>query len=63
MKIVLSRARKAGVRGVSLLSKEKKNRKTKSRLQRAAGDFFSSPKADEADWKWRKMKTNGLNYP
>jgi len=44
MKIVLSRARKAGVRGVSLLSKEKKNRKTKSRLQRAAGDFFLHPR-------------------
>jgi hypothetical protein len=46
MKFVLSRARKAGVRGVSLLSKEKKkkNRKTKSRLPRAAGDFFLHPR-------------------
>jgi hypothetical protein len=44
MKIVLSRARKAGVRGSACYRKRKKNRKTKSRLQRAAGDFFLHPR-------------------
>jgi hypothetical protein len=44
MKIVLSRARKAGVRGGQLAIEREKNRKTKSRLQRAAGDFFLHPR-------------------
>jgi len=46
-----------------LLSKEKKKQKNKIQTPEGSRGFFSSPKADEADWKWRKMKTNGLNYP
>jgi len=62
MKIVLSRARKAGVRGSACYRKRKKQ-KNKIQAPEGSRGFFSSPKADEADWKWRKMKTNGLNYP
>jgi hypothetical protein len=63
MKIVLSRARKAGVRGGQLAIEREKKQKNKIQTPEGSRGFFSSPKADEADWKWRKMKTNGLNYP
>jgi len=44
MKIVLSRARKAGVRGVSLLSKEKKKKKNKIQAPEGSRGFFLHPR-------------------